>query len=155
MAGEQSAKACRRCGGEKLLSDFNRQATGRAGRASWCRDCARADSRRHYAENRTARLEREKEARSADPDRHRSKRRDQKLKRLYGLTRAQHDEMVSRQDGLCAICAESRPLKVDHCHATGRVRALLCGPCNTALGAFRDQPALLERAARYLREHSA
>lgn len=57
-------------------------------------------------------------------------------------------------DGSCALCHTTKPGKrgwnVDHCHTTGRVRGILCGGCNMALGAFMDDPKLLRRAARYL-----
>jgi hypothetical protein len=148
------AKTCTKCSVKKPLSLFNKQKAGRLGRAAWCTDCARADSRRHYSTCRAERLAKTKAARLADPERHRAQRRKQKLQRNYGLTPAQHDEMVAAQDGRCAICRLDRPLKVDHCHASGKVRALLCGPCNTSLGAFRDDPDLIERAAAYIREHA-
>ena len=148
------AKTCTMCKVEKPLDAFNKQKAGRLGRAAWCRECALADSRRHYAINREVRLAKTKATRLANPERHIQMRRDQKLKRLYGLTRGQHVAMVEAQGSCCAICDQKRPLKVDHCHATGKVRALLCGPCNTSLGAFQDDPARLERAAAYLREHS-
>src|SRR4051794_16557750 len=56
--------------------------------------------------------------------------------------------------GVCALCF-SPPggrggLHVDHCHATGAVRALLCSDCNTGLGLLKDSPALLRDAARYV-----
>jgi hypothetical protein len=148
------AKACSACGTIKPLEQFGQSAAGRLGRRAWCLMCARADSRRHYGEKRDVRLAATKARREADPARHRALRRDQKLKRLYGLSRTDFEVMVEAQGRGCAICKEARPLKVDHCHIGGHVRALLCGPCNTALGAFRDKPELLERAASYLRGHA-
>jgi hypothetical protein len=80
-------------------------------------------------------------------------RRRENLRR-FGLGVEDYDAMLMHQDGGCAICRRppdpSRRLAVDHCHATGRVRGLLCGTCNTALGQMRDDPELLRRAIEYL-----
>lgn len=80
---------------------------------------------------------------------------------LYGLTEADYERMKDEQGGVCAICGgtQSRAdsdgeLVVDHDHATGAVRALLCGLCNTGIGALRDDPTILAAAIAYLRKHS-
>ena len=68
---------------------------------------------------------------------------------------AMRDEFVARQSGKCSICARSFRDKcipnLDHSYATGRTRAALCNRCNTGLGCFDDNPALLEQAITYLR----
>jgi ribosomal protein S27AE len=77
------------------------------------------------------------------------------LSSAYGLTLAQFEEMRALQMGRCAICA-STPARfdVDHDHDTGKVRGLLCSPCNRGLGFFRDRRENLAAAAKYLGLHS-
>lgn len=66
----------------------------------------------------------------------------------YGLSRADYERLYRIQKGRCAICGLKLPrLDVDHCHVSGRVRGLLCGPCNTRLGAFREQSERAQRLA--------
>jgi len=78
--------------------------------------------------------------------------------RVYGITQAQYDEMLEKQNGKCAICnnpdeVEDRKLAIDHCHTTGRIRGLLCGKCNRGLGfIFKDNPDLLLKAISYFSE---
>lgn len=75
----------------------------------------------------------------------------------YGITPEQFKEMYKQQDGKCKICNEvpstKRGLHVDHCHDTGKVRGLLCHGCNVALGSFKEDVKLLEKAIEYLKEH--
>jgi hypothetical protein len=59
--------------------------------------------------------------------------------------------MLARQRGVCAICKRSdQTLCVDHCHATGKVRGLLCAKCNSTLGFCDDDPKRLLAAIAYL-----
>ena len=77
-------------------------------------------------------------------------RRRRRLKR-YGLSVADYAKMCKRQHGACAICKKSHGvLCVDHCHACGKVRGLLCAKCNSALGFCNDSPERLLAAAAYL-----
>jgi hypothetical protein len=83
----------------------------------------------------------------------------------YGITLLQYNEILERQNGVCAICgkkeekAQARKkhgekvidsLQVDHDHETGKIRGLLCYKCNTGIGKLMDSPDLLRKAARYI-----
>lgn len=70
----------------------------------------------------------------------------------YGLTTADVEEMLRRQNRLCAICEDEGTLCIDHDHTTGKVRGLLCRRCNLGLGHMRDDVKVVERAAQYLKE---
>lgn len=76
------------------------------------------------------------------------------LWRSYKITADQYAGMHAGQDGGCAICgcedSRGHRLSVDHSHADGFVRGLLCNTCNTAIGAMGDSPDLLRKAADYL-----
>lgn len=82
------------------------------------------------------------------------------LRRTYGMTEAQYDAMLAEQGGACAVCGATKPSGpslhfgrwcIDHDHATGRVRGLLCNTCNLALGAVKDSPEMLDALAAYVR----
>ena len=79
------------------------------------------------------------------------------MRRTYGLSLEDFWWMNAQQGGKCKICRQtcsrSRALSVDHCHATGRVRGLLCGKCNLILGKMSDSPVLLRSMAEYLEEN--
>lgn len=78
-----------------------------------------------------------------------------KIKRLYGLTPQTYLDLLHQQEGRCAICRQlpDRGLQVDHCHDTGRVRGLLCGPCNRALGLLQEDPHVIARAAVFVAQN--
>lgn len=79
----------------------------------------------------------------------------QAIKRKYGLTGEQYNILLQTQNGLCALCGTSpRSLCVDHDHNTGRVRALLCKPCNVLLGQVENKPLLIEKMISYLATHT-
>ena len=72
--------------------------------------------------------------------------------RYYGISKEDFLALVAKQEGKCKICHAylGDDLHVDHCHATNRIRGLLCQRCNTGLGAFKDNPGLLENARKYV-----
>lgn len=81
------------------------------------------------------------------------------LKKTYGLTIEQYEEMNSKQGGKCALCDKKetalsrsgvRRLSVDHDHKTGQIRGLLCMSCNTSIGKLGDNIEGLKKAIEYL-----
>src|SRR4051812_35145553 len=77
--------------------------------------------------------------------------------RLYGISRTRYESMCAARNNLCDVCdgppvggrgAVSR-LVVDHDHATGAIRGLLCNNCNTAIGLLRDDPSTIARVVCY------
>jgi hypothetical protein len=80
-----------------------------------------------------------------DPAVRRQKQLEYRLRATYGITIEEYLAFGTA----CHICGDEGTA-LDHCHSTGKVRGLLCRPCNIALGLFRDRPDLLTAAARYL-----
>ena len=115
-------------------------------------------------------LERRKRWRKANPEwcrerwlrwsnKSKDKIRNKDLKAKYGITQEDYDRMLVEQHGGCTICGSPSPgpglknFSVDHDHETGKVRGLLCNPCNRGLGHFNDNPAACYRAEQYLLNH--
>lgn len=76
----------------------------------------------------------------------------------YGITEEEYQDMLEAQEHTCAICGTDKPggrhkkFHIDHNHKTGKVRGLLCWPCNAGLGQFKDSYDNLHSALLYL-EH--
>ncbi len=125
----------------------------RAGGSLYCDGCKSEHKRAAHAANQRA-------WRSKNPERHAENKARFDLKR-FGLSFEDYKQMFAAQGGACAICGTQEPggrgktrtLAVDHCHTTGKVRALLCHRCNGALGMVGDQVPVLERMIDYLGRH--
>lgn len=80
------------------------------------------------------------------------------LLNTYGLSLAEYEEMLTSQNGRCAVCKDPLDIKgakgkgphVDHDHATGKVRGILCATCNMGIGTMGDSAERLRAAADYL-----
>jgi len=178
LENENGAKCCSRCKQRKPRAAFAKNKSMRDGLQAYCRECAAAyHQQRQVTKGRNARPrvdvpEGHKYCRTcgeikphSEWQRNRSasdvlatlcrsckavKGRARHLKRSYGLTEAERDEMVASQMGLCVICLNAPAVHVDHCHKTGKVRGVLCFNCNSAIGKLGDDPDAVRRAAAYL-----
>jgi hypothetical protein len=139
-------KTCKACGEEKPREEFGPHGVAKNGVKSWCRACEAA---------------RAKAYRAADKDRVAAINRRSLLKTRYGMTEKVFSMLLAAQDSCCAICGTSDPggrgdgFVVDHCHSTGKIRGLLCTKCNTGLGQFKDDPDVLAKAIKYLKDGGA
>lgn len=138
-------KTCSRCEEKKLRSEFTKNAKSWDCLQGFCRECRRKIDAAYRAKL---------------PFGH---HRARMLEREYGITQADYDRILAEQGGGCALCGATtvrhenlkKPrgevsLHVDHDHKTGKVRGILCGPCNHALGKLNDDPELLRKAADYI-----
>lgn len=136
------AKICTRCGSEKTFEEFSKAKAALDGRTSHCKVCRAAAERKRRKETDRDYLWRQRW-----------------LKKKYGITPDDFDQMFEKQAGLCQICGTDRPggrwntFCVDHCHKTGKVRGLLCKDCNTGIGQMGDSPSRLRLAADYLEKY--
>ena len=135
---------CRECGTHGPPEKFAKHVGSPGGRQRLCKKCDSARSKKWAQEN---------------PE----KRRDTKLIYEFNISHKEYISMLAKQSNVCAICQQPETVKlrgilkrlaVDHCHATGKIRGLLCQGCNTSLGNFNDDVSLLERAIAYLKSHS-
>ncbi len=121
----------------------------------------KARGAKYYAANKEKVLARTLKHQKDNPEAGRRYARKQRLRKKYGLSLQDYDDMLASQQGKCAICGvelelmgrSRRAVCVDHDHDTGSVRELLCGACNKGLGSFQDDPTLLCRAAVYITVH--
>ncbi len=125
-------KWCPDCDQVKPLDDFPSTSRKASGRYTYCKPCHNArgkeSAQRLYGGTR-----------------------EYHLRRRYGIGQAEFDELLAEQGGVCGVCGDPDPEHVDHDHATGWVRGILCFNCNGGLGQFRDSPTRLARAITYLR----
>lgn len=119
-------RTCKKCDMQLALNEQNFRI--RPFDKRWERDCRICTRKQRvlYAKNYRAK--------------HPKKVTGAKLKCTYGITIEQYETKLTQQDGVCAICSkENNPperLSVDHCHATGMVRDLLCRKCNMEVGVY-------------------
>jgi hypothetical protein len=90
----------------------------------------------------------------ANIPRYRDKRRGWKLQHRYGITGAEYDALLAKQDGVCAICGNppkpNKFLDIDHDHETLKVRGLLCNNCNQAIGRVKNSLTIARALVAYL-----
>jgi hypothetical protein len=138
-------KVCSICGCNKPLFDFYKRPETKDGYRTDCKECFSKRSKKKW-KNKT------------DAERKQINKKN-RLKHFYGLSIEEYNKMCEAQNNKCFICGEEafyndKPLYIDHCHATGKIRKLLCQHCNSGLGMFKDSPELLLKAAEYVKEQS-
>jgi len=169
MTNETPTKICQRCSVQKSEEDFHksyRRHDGSWTRQTICKACAKLKAQEYYQANierlRAEGVRKQKERRDAGLDVETTRRR--RLRQKYGISWEQYADLLSVQNGGCAICGSLAPgwpsiknefFQVDHDHSTGATRGLLCGDCNRAIGMMNDDPDRLEKAAKYLRKYSS
>lgn len=137
MTSSPTRKECKSCGQQKPLTEFYYHSGKRAYQQP-CKECVSIKAKK-----------------ARDPKEIRRKNLWQNFK----VTPEQFDNWLMEQGHVCAICGnpethtwrgKPRELCVDHDHATGKVRKLLCHKCNTLIGLAREDVSILLAAVQYL-----
>ena len=142
-------KICQTCKQEKPKTEFGKSRNFPDGLCPRCKSCARVINKRSKEKHKEKWKARQKRYRESHPD----KCRDIFLKNKFGITLKDYQDMAKSQNGRCAICGDVTKLVVDHCHTSGKVRELLCGGCNTALGLIREREEVTIKMRDYIIKH--
>lgn len=134
-------KTCSRCHKSKPVDEFHNNKSSKDGKQSCCKVCN---------------LSRVKDWQEKNADRFKASWSTPEVTfrqraRRYGLSVEELENLIAEFKGVCPLCGRVEDLVIDHCHVTNRVRGLLCGACNKALGVLGDSEEGLMKALDYLR----
>ena len=133
-------KGCPHCNAELRKECFSKNKSEKDGLQRFCKKCMATYNLKWRISN---------------PERRKGLSRKSNLKNWYGISIDEYDSMLTDQGGGCAICGTTTPrgtgrFCVDHDHATGKVRGLLCNNCNSGIGHLGDCVERLILAIKYL-----
>ena len=169
----EPTKKCKTCGEEKPLGDYYIRKCDGGYLFSNCKKCHGSYTRKREKETREVTRERrmkwveknrekirkqQKEIYWKDVEASRKRGREKSIKETYGITQLDKARMLKDQGG-CAACGSDNPgtvkgWHIDHCHFTGKIRGVLCHPCNAALGNARDSIDRLRQLIDYLTKYN-
>lgn len=129
-------KTCTKCGECKPFTSYSKNKLGLDGKQPRCKSCL-LDQQREYRKTNGY---------------------GAALKYKYGITLAEYHKTIKDQNNQCPLCdiifdsAPTRNTKpvVDHNHSTGKVRAIICHPCNVSIGLIKENTETLNRMIKYL-----
>ncbi|MFC9975229.1 endonuclease domain-containing protein [Spirillospora sp. NPDC127200] len=159
----EETRVCSKCGQEKTLDRFylperrvRKDGTAYERPRKVCRDCSNARRRQRALdpERRVANASYYHIIKKEDPEKWEYLWGKTARIRKFGLTPEELEELRNTTGGLCKICMREAELVMDHDHKTGRLRGLICGPCNSGLGLLGDQISTLFRAIGYLHDYA-
>ena len=167
---------CNKCGC-KLIPGENWLPGNQKQHHCICRDCIRQHDKqyrekhkeeirqyskqyreKHKRKIRQYRKEHKKEEKQYNKEykeKHKEELKYHSIERIYGLSPEEYDAMLKAQHNRCAICrkpfVDAQHTHIDHDHATGKVRGILCSNCNHMLGMAHDNPKILQEGIDYLK----
>ncbi len=156
MYAELIRKKCSTCKKEKDVSEFWKRTTSPDGLAYVCKECDSKRYMRMKADKGPKLAAKQKEWRDNNKERIRRNR----LHHKFRMTVEEFERLRHEQNYSCGICkthesnaGRYKILNVDHDHATGKSRGLLCSNCNRCLGLLKDSIEFLERSIKYLMKY--
>lgn len=147
-------KECKRCGRTKSLDSFYK----RLDKEARCKECVSEIRKAAYPEMRDKRIAYTKKYRDENPE----KIRDTKLRQAYGVGVEYFEAKLKEQGGVCAGCKENVKviwrgkevrMALDHHHATGAPRGVLCIRCNRGLGLLQENPEVMINLIEYINKY--
>jgi len=151
---------CQSCDVSKPTESFKRSSTAKRGHRAVCKECDSVANTAWRKNNKDKKDEKDKEWKKQNPSKVKNSYYKYNLKRKFNLSEQDYEQMLTSQEGCCAICRQTYcstgyRFAVDHCHVTGKIRGLLCQACNTGIGKLKDNVDLLKRAIEYLEKDQA
>lgn len=173
-------KICLVCRQEKSTTLFHKAKKEKDGLQYSCIECSKKYHAKRYIEQKekinkqTKKYKEENKEKmyaasllwkKNNPDKLKKYQRVSNLRKNFGISMEKYEQMLSDQNGLCAICKnpetfihhqtnEPARLSVDHCHKTNKIRQLLCRKCNNAIGLFKEDVKVIQNAINYLEAHN-
>ena len=135
---------CNKCNEYKPESSFFKEASCKRGYRYACKDCEAARFKKYREDNK---------------EKISSSRLKWHRKKSYNFPPELFEQRFEEQGNVCGICKSNIPggrgaFHADHNHQTNQPRGVLCHNCNVALGNFKDNPELLQKAIEYLNKDS-
>jgi hypothetical protein len=150
-------RTCTKCKIEKPTSEFYKHTKYKDGLKTQCKECEGLADKERYAKAKA-------QGQTYIKNKQESTRRNS-LKKKFGITVEQYEELLEKQDHRCAICKKhesefNRRFAVDHAHTeskeipAGMIRGLLCFSCNHLVVGRHTDSDIFENASKYLRQHT-
>jgi hypothetical protein len=160
-------KQCSNCRELKDLKEFSKDSSRKDGHHHRCKKCHSLYMKKwskksnyneylkqYYLDNKEYINSRNRNYYHANKDWLLPKMNANRFFKKFGITQEEAKTLLDSQNGVCAICSTDTPTEtgwcVDHCHATGKIRGILCSKCNSGIGFLNDDPELCKRAIDYL-----
>ena len=158
-------KICSKCGQTKSLDDFYKRTSSKDSLYSWCKECTKKSSKLYQKKNIN-------KVREAQRNRRKKFIDHKKTESSYWVVETSHKNFARqigisfeelefwykkqwmKQQAQCAICGKvfSGDEHIDHDHKTNKLRGLLCGNCNRALGMLKENINTVENLINYIKQ---